>query len=128
MRLRLFSFILLTFLLIECGVPVAPYRSVKLPSGKEVKVLAEMKMFFSKGDPALMLKYETDLSVSDVPALRKEVQEIWDGFFQSEVDKAKLNFAIISALEVPKGTFIKQSAGYNFVFEKSPDGKWATTK
>jgi len=33
----------------------------RLPSGREVKVWGVTKMFFSKGDPALMLKYRTDL-------------------------------------------------------------------
>jgi len=49
----------------------------RLPSGREVKVLGVTKMFFSKGDPALMLKYRTDLRLDDQEQLLKEVEEVW---------------------------------------------------
>jgi hypothetical protein len=47
----------------------APVRQVKLPSGKSVKVLSVTKIAFSEDAPALLLDYETDLKVSDLPAL-----------------------------------------------------------
>jgi hypothetical protein len=49
-----------------------PSRPVKLPSGRTIKLLGIVRMNFPKGPPALMLKYETDLKISDVEALRKE--------------------------------------------------------
>jgi len=49
----------------------------RLPSGREVKVLGVTEMFFSKGDPALMLKYRTDLRLDDQEQLLKEVEEVW---------------------------------------------------
>jgi len=44
-----------------CGSADTGYTVHRLPSGREVKVLGVTEMFFSKGDPALMLKYRTDL-------------------------------------------------------------------
>jgi hypothetical protein len=72
--------------------------------------------------PALMLKYQTDLKISDLPALRKEVDEIWP-MFKGDAEKANLSNAIISANEVPQGLIFKTANGHNFVFKKL-DGTW----
>ena len=70
-----------------------------------------------------MLNYQTDLNISDVENLRKEVDDIWPTF-QVDVEKAQVSFAVISANEPPKGTIITQNRKYNFVFQKSSDGTW----
>ena len=69
-----------------------------------------------------MLKYQTDLKISDLPALCKEVGEIWS-VFKGDVEKANLTNAIISANEKPQGLIIKNANGFNFVFKKV-DGAW----
>jgi hypothetical protein len=81
------------------------------------------KINFSQGAPALMLKYQTDLQVSDKAALRPEVNEIWASF-RVDVENAGLKSAIISANEVPRGLIVKQGNAYNFVYEKQADGSW----
>ena len=93
-----------------------------MPSGKKVKVIAVGQLNFSNDSPALMLKYQTDLRISNLPTLRKEVDEIWS-VFKGDVEKAKLTTAIISANETPQGFIIKNSTGYNFVFKKVA-GTW----
>jgi hypothetical protein len=45
-----------------------------------VKVIDVSKMFFSHGDPALMLKYRTELRLQGQAQLRKEVEEVWQVF------------------------------------------------
>jgi hypothetical protein len=60
-----------------CGSAEPGYTVHKLPSGREVKVLGITKMFVTKGDPALVLKYRTDLRLEDHDQLRKEVEEVW---------------------------------------------------
>ena len=80
-------------------------------------------MHFTSGPPALMLQYETDLKISDRDALRKEVDEIWL-VFQADADRGHFTSAVVSAREVPTGLFFKKSSGFNFVFEKAPDGSW----
>jgi hypothetical protein len=99
-----------------------PYRQQKLPSGRTIKVGGVTKMYFTKGDPALMLKYYTDLNISDADALRREVDDIWESF-KIDVENAGLKSAIISANEIPKG-IISKTKGYNFVFIKQEDGFW----
>jgi hypothetical protein len=102
------------------------YRPVPLPNGKIVRVLAMVPMHFSSGPDALMLRYQTDLKVSDTAALRKEVNEIWPSF-QTDVEKGNFRAAIVSANEIPSGIIIKEGHSYNFVFKKVEDGSWKCT-
>ena len=97
-----------------CQSQAQATKEVVLPSGKKVKVIAVGQINFSNDSPALMLKYQTDLKVSNTAELRKEVEEIW----------AKLNNAIISANEVPQGMVIKTGSAFNFVYRQSADGTW----
>lgn len=85
-------------------------------------MIAVGKLSFTNDSPALMLKYQTDLKISDLPALRKEVDEIWS-VFKTDVENANLTNAIISANEAPNGLIIQKARGYNFVFKKS-NGRW----
>jgi len=106
-----------------CSTNGQNYKAVSLPSGKQIKVMAVQKMYFSKGAPALMLKYQTDLDFNDKAALRSEADEIWPTF-RNNVEHENLSSAIIIANAVPTGTFIKTSRSYNFVYEKTADGTW----
>lgn len=101
------------------------FHVVKLPSGKEVKVIAVGPIQFAdpKSPPALMMKYQTDLKISDKVNLRKEVDEIWS-YFKNDAEQNHFTGAIISANEAPSGLLFKTSEGYNYVFEKRADGKW----
>ncbi len=67
-----------------------------------------------------MLKYQTDLKISDATELRKEVDEIWP-VFRQDVERLKLQPGIISVNEVPSGFSAK---GYNFVYQRQDDGSW----
>ena len=77
----------------------------------------------ASGETGLMLNYQTDLKITDLDSLRKEVDDIWPTF-QIDADKASVSFAVISANEVPEGTIIKQNRKYNFVYQKAADGTW----
>jgi hypothetical protein len=80
-------------------------------------------MNFLQSGPALVLSYQTDLKIDATEGLRREVAEIWQDF-RKEVDRARLNSAIIMANEVPTGRFIQQGRSFNFIFAKRPDGTW----
>ncbi len=122
--LKLGGLALAISLLTSCGSAEPPYTVRRLPSGREVKVLGVGKMFFAKGDPALMLKYRTDLHVEDKDELRREVDEIWQAF-RVDVERAGLKAAIISAHEPSTRLFIiTTNKSYNFVIQKSDAGKW----
>jgi hypothetical protein len=77
---------------------------------------------FSKGPPALMLKYETDLKVGDVEALRKEADEVF-GILRVDAENGKFTSSIVSANEKPNGPTLKSFKSYNFVYEKRADGQ-----
>jgi len=94
-----------------------------LLSGKKIKILGMGPMLFTSGKRALVLNYQTDISLDDMAALRKEVDSIWQSF-RNDVEKADMNIGIIKACEAPKGTFIKTTRSYNFVFKKDKNGMW----
>jgi hypothetical protein len=98
------------------------YRPVSLPSGKTIRVLSVGPIQFSSGQNALMLRYQTDMKISD-QALSKEADEIWSSL-RGDAEKGNFRSAIISANEIPTGFIIKQGHSYNFVFEKQDDGTW----
>jgi hypothetical protein len=70
-----------------------------------------------------MLKYETDLKIGDTQALRKEADEIFS-VLKGDAENGKFTSAIVSANEKPTGLLLKNSKGYNFVYEKRTDGQW----
>ncbi|MBA2494658.1 MAG: hypothetical protein H0V31_08185 [Acidobacteria bacterium] len=80
-------------------------------------------MDFPKGDSALVMNYETDISIEDMPELRKEVDEIWE-VFQKDVEAANLKAAAIRAVHNENDGFIKIGKGYGFIFIKQDDGTW----
>ena len=123
-RLILCSLAAMVLVLTGCGSSDSGYTVHRLPSGREVKVLGVSKMFFSKGDPALMLKYRTDLRLEDQEQLRKEVEEVWQAF-RVDVEQAGLKAAIISVHEPPTRVLIvSTNKSFNFVIQKSAAGNW----
>jgi hypothetical protein len=70
-----------------------------------------------------MLKYETDLKVGDVDALRREADEVFV-VLKVEAENGKFTSAIVSANEKPTGLILKRSEGHNFVYERRADGQW----
>ena len=106
------------------GSALAQQSTIKLKSGKEVKVVKVGPVYgLGMKKLAIELQYETELKVSDVPTLRKEADQVWDAF-RPQVEKANEATAIVSAVEKRAPGVITRSEGYNFVFEKQPDGTW----
>lgn len=113
-------------ILLSCGNSQPKYEIHKLTSGKEVKVFGIGKIHFTNDDPALMLKYYTDINLDDKDSLIKEVDEIWP-VFKINVESSKLNAAIISANDLPKGVIISKNRSYNFIFQRNTNGEWERT-
>ena len=117
-------FLAVTVALILSSCANGPNFSLhKLPSGRVVKIAGVMKIAFSEGDSALMLKYFTDVSLTNTVALQDEATDIWQDF-RSEVEKAGLKAAVLSANTMPHG-IISQTSGFNFVYQKQPNGEWS---
>jgi hypothetical protein len=126
LMMRLLSLLLL-LATVACQSRVQPLKEVTLPSGRKVKVISLSRINFTNAAPALMLKYQTDLTVSD-PALGTEVEDVWS-LFRPDVERAGIRSAIVSANEVPHGgLFFKVGKVYNFAFAQSADGTWQPVK
>jgi hypothetical protein len=101
-----------------------PSTEIPPPSpAKQFRIAGIGKMNFSKGDPALVLNYETDISIDDKDSLRKEVDKIWETF-RKGVEKAQLKVGVIRATRYENTGFLRQGKGFGFVFTKGDDGKW----
>jgi hypothetical protein len=101
--------------------------TIKLPCGHTIKVLSISKVEFSKGVMALMVRYQTPLSIDENKALSQEVDDVWK-IAVKDVDRAGYKEAIISSNEVTKGMFLSANRVLNFLYEKGADGTWTRLK
>jgi hypothetical protein len=112
------------FFSVSCARTVQGDSFLKLPSGKQVKVLGSGPLINTSGKRlGIMFKYETELKVADKTALRKEADEVFAAV-RPDAEKANETSVIVSAVEKPAGFIITKSQGYNLVFERSPSGAW----
>jgi hypothetical protein len=116
------GFFALTIFQIQAA-PLAANDVIKLPTGRIAKILSISKIEYSKGVMALMVRYQTTLSVDERKALSQEVDEVWK-LTEKEVERDGFGDAIISSNEVPKGIFITANRMENFIYEKGADGQW----
>jgi len=121
--MKALSFLIVCIALASCVQGGQQYQVRKLPSGREVRLVSVMPIRFQNGETSLMLTYQTPLKVGDSVNLRAEVRDIW-ATFRTDAEKAHVQSAIISAVEVPSGFILKKSTGHNFVFERAADGSW----
>jgi len=100
---------------------LAENETIKLPSGHTVKVLSVSKIQYSTGVMALMVRYETKLTVDqENKALSQEVDDVWK-LTVKDVERYGYHEAIISSNEVPKGIFVTSTRMLNFLYEKGSD-------
>lgn len=98
-------------------------QTIKLPNGHLVTVLSISRVESSKGVMALMVRYQTMLSIDERKALSEEVDDVWK-LAVKDVERSGYSEAIISSNEVRKGIFLTANRMFNFIFEKGADGKW----
>jgi hypothetical protein len=126
-RLNLFAVATAALLALFAGhcaaAPLIANELVKLPSGHFAKILSVTKIEYSKGVLALMVRYQTSLSMDETKAVSAEVDEIWK-MAETEADRAGLGDAIISSTHTVKGILLTTSREVNFIYEKGSDGKW----
>jgi len=108
-------------------VPAAPLHeneTIKLPCGRTIKVLSVSRIQYSTGVMALMVRYQTTLSVEQQhKALSEEVDDVFK-VAQKQVEHDGFHEAIISSNEVPHGIILTSSRMLNFIFERGADGTW----
>jgi hypothetical protein len=108
---------------VRAHATLLPDQVLKLPNGHTVKILSVSKVEYSKGVMAVMVRYQTNLSIDERAALQQEVDDFWK-IAVKDVEHFGFNEAIVSSNEVHKTMFLTSSRTLNFIFEKGPDGKW----
>jgi len=105
------------------AAPLTDDETVKLSSGVTIKVLSVSKVEYSKGIMALLVRYQTNLSIDERKQLSEEVDNVWK-LAVKDVDHYGFSEAIISSNEVPRGIIFTTNRLQNFIYEKDSDGKW----
>lgn len=125
---HIFLLLLINTLLICCSSE-PNYTVQKLPSGKEIKILNIGKMHFTNDIPALVLRYQTDIIITDTDSLRKEAEEIWP-VFRVNVEKSGLSNATIMPTTVPirKYFIFTTNKSYYFTISRNSNGTWQHNK
>jgi hypothetical protein len=105
------------------AAPLHESEVLKLPCGRTIKILSVSRIEYSKGVMALMVRYQTTLSVEQRKALSAEVDDVFQAA-QKQVERDGFEEAVISSNEVPHGIIVTTSRMFNFIFERGADGKW----
>ena len=121
--MRCFPSLICTLALVLAACQRLQAQVEQLPSGHEIRVVSIGIITFSADKPAWLLKYETKTSFDNVPELRKEALELWERY-QSMVEQAGREGAVLSANEPRPNTVFAKTRGYNFIVQKQPDGTW----
>jgi len=108
----------------EPSVPGSGPEPLVLGSGKTVELLSVGPLQSPQGWVAMLVKYRTAVPLSDLPALREEVDEVWNSCAPDLEHSAYTN-AIISASADDTGAAPAPGNVYNFVFEVRDDS-WRT--
>lgn len=117
------------FTTVTTGPDPSNYKLKTLSSGRQVKIISMGIIQFAPGGdpPALHLRYQTDLSMLDIPELREEADAIWEDF-RIEAEKGGYTGALISAFPSPTNDKVKQGSSYNFTWKKDGQGTWKAGK
>jgi hypothetical protein len=116
--------VILALAVVGCGPPWLDYEVVDLPSGGTFKFEAIEPMRRSDGRSALLLRYHTDLDLTDVRALESEVADVWE-YFRPLVEAREMNIAVIWAAHWEAPSWERRGAAAQYVVERSGDGSWS---
>lgn len=105
------------------AAPLHENETIRLQCGHSVKVLSVSRIEYSKGVPALMVRYQTILSVEQRKLLSEEVDDVFK-IAQKQVERDGFHEAVISSNEVSHGMIVTTNRTLNFIFERGADGKW----
>ncbi len=113
----------LLLVLAFAGVNAASAGQLKLNSGKSIELL-DAREAETPGGKALVLEYQTKVSLDDLATLNKEVDGVWEKFVV-EAERGQYKAAVISARAPGKGDAASAREPYDTVFEKI-NGTWRT--
>ena len=107
-----------------CGPAVLEYSVVDSPSGKALKLESLDETLRPGGEAALLLRFHTDLDLSDARALESEVADVWE-YLRPHVEARGMRFAVIQAVHWEPPSWERRGAAAQYVIERSDDGSWA---
>jgi hypothetical protein len=123
---RVFGFLLAATALCPCALAQGWPKEMTFHSGRKVRILdvqqIERKHETGEVVTALLLHYETRLSLTDRAAVQREVDEIW-AWFRIDVEHRNLAEALIWV--EPRADSAKNPDHLDFSFERRRDGVWA---
>ena len=109
---------------IACGPAVPEYELVTAPSGRQLKIEEVSEIARAGGGAAMRLAYHSDVDLTDLSALQREVDDVWQTF-RDQVEQRGLRFAVIRASQWEKPGWERRGLAVQFVVERGQDGAWA---
>jgi hypothetical protein len=109
--------------------PPARYKIVTLRTGQQLKALPGYGPLYSAETHkvlGLMVPYETDIDLNDMPALAHEADLIFADV-RSNAEHGGYTSVILSATSPPSGLVFRRSKGYRFVYVRDSSGDWKRT-
>jgi hypothetical protein len=100
-------------------------KTVALASGQVVQIDQWGPKYFSSGESAIFLQYETPADLGDVSKLNSIEAEVWD-WFRAQADSSGFEVAILSASKSEQSGVLTSSRSYNFIYKKT-NGIWNLT-
>ena len=100
------------------------YRIVTARSGKQLKIEAVAQIARADGEAAMLLAHHTDVALTNLSALHREVHDVWQTF-RPQVEQRGLRVAVIRASRWEKPGWERRGRAVQFIVERGPDGAWA---
>ncbi len=93
-----------------------------LPSGRRVRVLG-MTGIQMDAKPAVILRYETFLTLKDAVAVRHEADEVWERV-RGDIESAGSGAAVLQATGSVDGWVFPSASTRSFAWQREHDGAW----
>ncbi len=95
---------------------------VSLPSGREVRLLA-LGQSGSRAQPAVVLRYETTLSLHDSAAVTGEAREVWEKL-RGQIESEGARAAVLQATGSVDGWVFPFASSRKFAWRREEGGAW----
>jgi len=125
MKLKIINISIVLFIgtaLIGCSKK-SDYTIEELPNGLKVKIISISTAYLSNKEKALVLKYQTEYPIDDIPSIKNEVMKIWP-YFEREVENSQLDSGVIQAATPSTGVLFKKRKLYAFAYKRDNSGNW----
>lgn len=105
------------------GQALSVGRPIPLRATDLVKVQGAYFVEFSSAPPAVVVEYETDISVSNMSALTSQADKLIK-LFQADIDATGVRTAVLRATHFEGSGRMREGNGYGFIYAKDANGIW----